>query len=131
MTRKYRFLLVATVVFRTLSTTTTAFATDASEGSEILKACGIEGGLVVHLGCGDGRLTAVLHTDDSYLVHGLDADATNIAKAREHVRAKGLYGKVSVDTFDGKRLPYADNLVNLLVADNLGRVTKDEAMRVL
>ena len=42
-----------------------------------------------------------------------------------------MYGSVSVDTFDGRRLPYVDNLVNLLVADELGDVSMDEVMRVL
>ena len=38
----------------------------------------------MHLGCGDGRVTAELRANDSYLVHGLDADADNVAKARRH-----------------------------------------------
>jgi len=40
----------------------------------ILKASGIQGGLVVHLGCGNGALTAALRASDSYLVHGLDRE---------------------------------------------------------
>ena len=54
-----------------------------------------------------------------------------VAEAREHIRSMGLYGKVSVDTFDGRRLPYVDNLVNLLVAEDLGEVSMEEVMRVL
>ena len=38
---------------------------------DILKASSVRGGLVVHLGCGDGKLTAALRANDSYLVHGL------------------------------------------------------------
>jgi len=103
----------------------------AQSARDVLKASGVKGGLVVHLGCGDGKFTAALRANDSYLVHGLDTDAANIAKAREHIRSKGLCGPVSVDTFDGKRLPYVDNLVNLLVADELGGVTMKEVLRVL
>jgi len=98
---------------------------------ETPEATGVKGGLVVHVGCGDGKLTAALRANDRYLVHGLDNDATNIAKAREHIRSLKRYGKVSVDTFDGKHLPYVDNLVNLLVAEKLGGVTMEEVMRVL
>ena len=54
---------------------------------EVLEAAGVRGGLVVHVGCGDGRLTVALRANDSYLVHGLDAEAANVAKARETVRA--------------------------------------------
>ena len=45
--------------------------------------------------------------------------------------ATGLYGQLTADVFDGQHLPYADNMVNLLVADNLGDVPESEVMRVL
>ena len=98
---------------------------------DILDATGVKGGLVVHLGCGDGELTAALRANDSFLVRGLDADAANVEKAREHIRKLGLYGKVSAARFAGKRLPYADNLVNLLVAEDLAGVPMDDLLRAL
>ncbi|MGD8236982.1 MAG: PQQ-binding-like beta-propeller repeat protein [Armatimonadota bacterium] len=98
---------------------------------EILDATGVKGGLVVHLGCGDGKLTAALRANDSYLLHGLDARAQNVEAAREHIRALGLYGAVAVDRSRGGRLPYTDNLVNLLVAERLGNVSMREVRRVL
>ncbi|MEW6357605.1 MAG: PQQ-binding-like beta-propeller repeat protein [Planctomycetota bacterium] len=99
--------------------------------AQILDAAGVKGGLVVHLGCGDGKLTAALRANDSYLVHGLDTDVANVAKAREHIRSLGIYGPVSVDSWDSKRLPYIDNLVNLVVASGEWRVESDEILRVL
>jgi len=45
---------------------------------KILSETGVKGGLVVHLGCGDGKLTAALRANDSYLVQGLDADEGNV-----------------------------------------------------
>ncbi len=101
------------------------------QARRILDATNIKGGLIVHIGCGDGKLTAALHAGDSYLVHGLDTDAQAVRTAREHIRKLGIYGPVSVDTFDGKRLPYADNLVNLVVAEDAGDVSEAELMRVL
>ncbi len=98
---------------------------------QILKTTGIKGGLIVHLGSGDGKLTAALHAGDSYLVHGLDADADNVETARKHIRASGLYGKVSVERLSGNRLPYAENLVNLIVSEAPGRIPMDEVLRVL
>ena len=97
----------------------------------ILDKSGVLGGLVVHVHCGDGKLTAALRANDSYLVHGLDTDAEQVAEAREFIRSNGLYGPVSADTFDGRRLPYVDDLVNLVVAEDLGEVTMAEVMRVL
>ena len=106
-----------------------AAARDAAR--KILEATGIRGGLVVHLGCGDGTLTAALRADDAYLVHGLDTDAAKVAKARKHIAGLGMYGNVSVETFDGRGLPYVENLVNLVVAEDLGKVPAAEVMRVL
>jgi outer membrane protein assembly factor BamB len=103
----------------------------AGDAQQILDATGVKGGLIVHVGCGDGRLTAGLRANDSFLVHGLDAEAKNIEQARKHISSLGLYGNVSVDRLAGSRLPYIDNLVNLVVCDNLGNVTMDEVMRVL
>ena len=59
----------------------------ADSAQEILDATGVKGGLVVHIGCGDGKVTADLHASDSYLVHGLDGDVTNVAKARAHIKS--------------------------------------------
>jgi len=98
---------------------------------KILDATNFNGGLVVHLGCGDGKLTASLGADRRCLVQGLDVDAGNVRQARANIQQHRAYGSVSARQFDGKRLPYADNLVNLVVAEDLGGVTTEEAMRVL
>jgi len=103
----------------------------ATSAREIIDDSGVKGGLVVHVGCGNGELTAALRAGDSFLVHGLDTDPQNVAEARQHVRLLGLYGKVSIDTFPGDRLPYVDNLVNLLVAEGPGELPMEEVMRVL
>ena len=108
-----------------------ASSPEAAQAQQVLEATGIKGGLIVHLGCGDGTLTAALHASDAYLVHGLDADAANVEKAREHIRSLGLYGPVSADQLTGDRLPYIENLVNLVVAEDLGKVPMQEVLRVL
>ncbi len=108
-----------------------AVAAPEEDAQQILEATGVKGGLVVHVGCGDGTLTSALHAGDAYLVHGLDTDAANVAKARAYIRSAGIYGPVSVDQLRSSRLPYAENLANLVVAEDLGRVTMEEAMRVL
>ncbi|OGV78578.1 MAG: hypothetical protein A3K19_32075 [Lentisphaerae bacterium RIFOXYB12_FULL_65_16] len=98
---------------------------------QALAATGVRGGLIVHLGCGDGQVTAVLGEGDGVVVHGLDADAANVDKARALFRSLGIHGKVTAERWTAAALPYADNLVNLLIAENLGAVTQDEVMRVL
>jgi len=108
------------------------------KAQQILDATGIKGGLIVHIGCGDpasAGLTAALRVNDRFLVHGLDTSAAAVDKVRADIRKTGLYGAVSADTFDGEHLPYADNLVNLVVCGSAGdRVSESlmsEIMRVL
>ena len=88
---------------------------------QILEATGVQGGLVVHLGCGDGALTAALRADERYVVHGLDRDADHVAQARAHIHALGLDGTVAVARSTGQGLPYIDGLANLVVADDPGK----------
>jgi outer membrane protein assembly factor BamB len=87
---------------------------------EVTRASGLSGGFCVHLGATDGKLTAELGASGKFLVHGLALDATTLKKARAHVRSKKRYGRVSLDTGSLRRLPYASNLVNLLVVENSG-----------
>ncbi len=110
---------------------TSVCAAQQAQAGRILAETGVKGGLVVHLGCGDGKLTAALRANGSYLVHGLDGSATNIDKACDYISSLGLYGEVSVEQWSGKVLPYNDSVVNLLVAEDLGDVPIEEVMRVL
>jgi len=101
------------------------------QASTILQDNGIKGGIISHVGCGNGELTAALHANDSYLVHGLDRDEAKVAAAREKIASMGLYGKVSIEPHKGQRLPYADNIINLIVVSPGGNIPKDELLRVL
>ena len=111
-----------------------ADARDADRGDlarQIFVDTEVQGGLIVHVGCRHGKLTAALRFSERYVVQGLDVDRTNLERARSHIGSLDLYGPVSVAWFDGRRLPYADNLVNLVVSEDLGSVPMEEVMRVL
>ena len=105
--------------------------TQEQKATQILRTTGIRGGLVVHIGCGNGKLTAALRANESYLVHGLDTDTKNIEQARRYIQSLKLYGKVSVDRLNGSSLPYIDNLVNLIVSEHLDGIPMKEVLRVL
>jgi outer membrane protein assembly factor BamB len=96
-----------------------------------VKESGVRGGLVVHLGPGNGKFTAQLQRSNSFVVHGLYTQPQQVDRAREHISRNNQYGAVSVRYWARKHLPYADNLVNLLVADELGDIPAGEVMRVL
>ncbi len=126
---KRHFTLLTTVLLTIL--VGCAAVARGKNAQEILQDTGIQGGLIVHVGCGDGTLTAALRANDRFLVHGLATDAKNVAAARKHIQSLGLYGPVSVQQWAGDRLPYADNLVNLVVVEDPGQVSRDEVLRVL
>lgn len=101
------------------------------QAKTILDISGITGGLAVHLGCNDGALTQALGVRQGFIVHGLDTNVADVSTARSRISANGIYGSVSVDLLRGARLPYADNIVNLLVTEDLGEVSMEEVTRVL
>ncbi|MBC8874848.1 MAG: class I SAM-dependent methyltransferase, partial [Planctomycetes bacterium] len=103
-------------------------AVSADDGAAIIQQSGVQGGFVVHLGCGDGSLTASLRVGDQYIVHGLSTSETEVAAARKSLQAQGGYGPVSVDLWDGQALPYADNLVNLVVMPDADSGIRDEGL---
>ncbi len=124
-------LTVALAAQAQTSVAQTAPAAAAQEAAAILKTSGVQGGIVVQIGVGDGALTAALQASDSFQVQGLDPDFQTVAKARETIRAAGKYGPVAVSRLGSPLLPYIDNLVNLVVAEDLGAVSRSEALRVL
>ena len=92
-------------------------------------------GLAVHLPATDGRIEIEL-ASAGMLVHSLAIDAGALQRSRKAICDKGLYGLASVRQVESPaKLPYADNLVNLLIvdADKLGDKTppKSEINRVL
>jgi outer membrane protein assembly factor BamB/ubiquinone/menaquinone biosynthesis C-methylase UbiE len=129
-TKQKKNTWVITTIVSVLLFVTTGRA-DTQEAKRILDATGIKGGLIVHIGCGNGKLTSSLRANDSYVVHGLDSKPENVAAARKHIKSLGQYGSISVDQCSDDRLPYIDNSVNLVVSEDLGSVSKSEVMRVL
>ena len=113
------------------TTAPAALAGPADEAERIASLAGFHGGLVIHVGCGDGKLTAAMRLADNCVVQGLQTDAKRVETARAAIRGTGLYGPVSVIHWSGKRLPYVDNLATLVVCENAGAVPAGELMRVL
>lgn len=108
-----------------------AMADSTKEASQILEQSGISAGFFVHLGAGDGQLTAALKQNDATQVHGLINDSQEVDVTRSRIRNAGSYGDVAFERFSGTELPYVDNLANLFVAEELGDVPMQEVLRVL
>ena len=117
--------------------TALAFARDPSLHSralpELIGKTGVSGGIIVHLGCGDGRVTPDLAPTDRFIVRGLGMDSMRIRAATERTHDRGMpvSARTSFDLWDGKTLPFADNLINILVADDTNQVERAELLRVV
>lgn len=106
-------------------------AADAQQtADELLKSAGFTGGFIVQLGA-DGDLAAALQKSSATQVQGLATGPEQVEAARQSIKKAGKYGDVAFDRYDGSQLPYVDNLVNLIVAEDLGKVPMSEVTRVL
>lgn len=103
----------------------------ASEASILIEQSGIQGGLVVHIGLSDGKLTAALRANSRYQVHGIDRDIQKVKAARTALQKMGVYGEVSTGLLTGDRLPYIENLVNLMVIEDRSGISNAEILRAL
>ena len=106
------------------------------QAKAILDASGVKAGFCVHVGSSDGSLIAKLAKQSKLLVHGLALDSASVGKARQQIQSEGIYGQASVELLRGKALPYADNLVNLLIVEDLpsaqgAGITLKEMVRVV
>jgi outer membrane protein assembly factor BamB len=97
---------------------------------DVLPESGVKGGIVVSIGWETAEALAALKAGDAFLVQGLDPDPEKVARARDALHAKGLYGGVSVMRWSGPRLPHAEEIVNLLVVAGAAP-PEAELMRVL
>jgi len=97
---------------------------------DVVGVAGLRGGLAVVVGCDDAQLAVDLG-DYGYVVQWLDEDRESVAKAREAFLSAGVHGQVTAFEFDGERLPYVDNLVNLLLVQDADGIPEAEMERVL
>ena len=104
----------------------------APDAAGVVRSAGVEAGLCVQLGCGDGSITAELARGRNLIVHALDPSRDAVQKARRHIESRGLYGQASVDYSSLARLPYPDDLANVIVVDDPAtHPSLEEVRRVL
>jgi len=114
-----------------LGSAVAGLAYDAKTVGDLYSNAEIRGGVVVQLGVEDGKEIAALRSGESFLVQGLEKDRSKVARVREHLLSQGIHGTATVREFDGRHLPYIDNLVNLIVVSDDFSVSEDEILRVL
>ena len=102
-----------------------------SAESEFVEQFKFSGGVVVALDFDDGEFLSGLATDGPFLIQGLLKEEGRLEAARKAIQQADVYGKVSCNGYNGRELPYVDNLVNLLLVNESCQVPEAELMRVL
>ena len=130
-------LIAGTAVSLLLVVGSAACAALSPDTESILAQSGLRRpGLCIHVGCTDGRLESELAESGTGYVEGLCFDGTRVRTIRTTLRRNGVSGKTTVLHLAGKKLPYPDNFVNLIVADDVSLlakqgITPEEMVRVL
>ncbi len=101
------------------------------EATRLLGTARVSGGLVVHVGGENARTTAAFRPSERMLVQGLHRDESVVASLRKELADGKNYGPISVVHWEGARLPYGDNMVNLMVVESEEPVAASEIVRVL
>lgn len=114
------FLLSTAILFLALTS-------QAAGPPRVITQSGVQGGLAVWIGCSQHDEMEALGRHGRFLVQALSNDPDAVRKAQ----AKDLGAKVWVSSFNGQRLPFADNMINLFVADAECKVPMPEIMRAL
>ncbi len=127
----------ATLLLTALPTRSHAAETPASLAVEqVVQETGIDRGVCCMLGF-DADVALQLVQSNKFLVHILDADAETVAKVRRIAERAGVgIDRVVVQQREPGRLPYADNMIDLLVATKitdvaLGDLAASEVLRVV
>ncbi len=104
----------------------------AQTAQELVDAAGFKGGVVVHVGCGDGALATEVHRIvPNSLVHAIDEQGSQVQQIRSNLFDKGSDGKVTFGGWDGKTVPFVSGFVNLLIIGDGQTVSSQEINRVL
>ncbi|MFC1735056.1 PQQ-binding-like beta-propeller repeat protein [Candidatus Hydrogenedentota bacterium] len=89
---------------------------------DILDRAGISNGLCAIIGPEDGDLPLNIARNTNFIVHVLATNARMTEAVCSAVDSKGLYGaRIIVEQSYGETLPYADNMIDLLICPSLDK----------
>ena len=102
----------------------------------IVKSSGFSGGICVVIGDKDASLALSIGRHGPFVVQTLYTDKSTLNEARNAINSSDIYGKVSADVFSPDHLPYVENLIDILIADNFPELMEKglsirEVLRVL
>ena len=124
-----RWVALGFLVIFPSSLVTAAEPPPTPEAAEIAD---VHGGAVVQVGATNADLAIELARTGRYLVNVFATDDPTVEAIRTALRGENLYGVASAEPIENAtRLPYTENLVNLIIVDQPTLVPLEEIFRVL
>ncbi|MCP4259419.1 MAG: PQQ-binding-like beta-propeller repeat protein [Planctomycetes bacterium] len=113
------FIFVTVLVHhQSSSANSTTEAAASRTANALIQSSDLPGGICIVLGRTDAELALSISSFGRFTVQALYHDESSLNAARKDIDRQGVYGKVSADLGRYNQLPYTDNLVNIIVADN-------------
>ncbi len=135
---KPRLLSVLTVTALGIYLGVSPALADAVSDAKLITAASDDcaGGICVVLGDDVSELAVAISRRGNFVVQALVSNEEKLAATRSAIRSSGKYGPVSADYSAYDYLPYAENLINLVVVDNYSKaavkgLSVGEVFRVL
>lgn len=102
----------------------------------ISESSGFTGGICVIIGDKSGDLATAMSTQGRYVIQALLPDRESLENVRRELRHSGVYGLLSANQSSYASLPYAENLINIVVIRDYEGAAKrglsiDDIYRVL
>ncbi len=101
----------------------------AVAGPTVVPSVSTHGGLVVVLDAGRDEALTTFAGEERSLVHGLVRESAAVAALNRRLLEAGFAGRVTVSLWDGVRIPFVSDTVNVVVTD--GERMTDDTRRVL
>ena len=116
-----RYALLLTLTIHSVAAGASSDAKNASSlVADVVKQTGRTGGLVVLLDNGDTALADAFSNRPQFLLQTLTSTEARYLQLRDHVRVQSDDARATAMTYAPGRLPYADGIVSIFVAENFG-----------
>ncbi|MCP4212850.1 MAG: PQQ-binding-like beta-propeller repeat protein [Halieaceae bacterium] len=116
-----RYALLLSLTIHSVAAGATSDAKNASSlVADVVKQTGRTGGLVVLLDNGDTALADAFSNRPQFLLQTLTSTEARYLQLRDHVRVQSDDARATAMTYAPGRLPYADGIVSIFVAENFG-----------
>jgi outer membrane protein assembly factor BamB len=121
--------IITNLIFIFLFYTPVFILAESADG--ITEFSGIKGGLIVAVDNESADFLSGLQINNRFKVQGLNSKKEAMKKIRDQLYKKNKYGDITTKFLGKSKLPYIDNMVNLLIIEDHKSMDLKEIFRVI